>query len=90
MTSLPKKYIINERKTGNLTNEKLPKKGRIYFMLSQIVILMVLILLNAYFAATEIAFISLNDDTVIPTLFFFTYSAIAALSHVIIGIPQAK
>ena len=61
MTSLPKKYIINERKTGNLTNEKLQKKGRIYFMLSQIVILMVLILLNAYFAATEIAFISLND-----------------------------
>ncbi len=61
MTSLPKKYIINERKTGNLTNEKLPKKGRIYFMLSQIVVLMVLILLNAYFAATEIAFISLND-----------------------------
>ena len=30
-------------------------------MISQIVFLAILILLNAYFAATEIAFISLND-----------------------------
>lgn len=30
-------------------------------MLSQIIVLIILILLNAYFAATEIAFISLND-----------------------------
>ena len=30
-------------------------------MFSQIVFLVILILLNAYFAATEIAFISLND-----------------------------
>ena len=30
-------------------------------MLSQILVLIVLILLNAFFAATEIAFISLND-----------------------------
>ena len=30
-------------------------------MLSQILVLVILILLNAYFAATEIAFISLND-----------------------------
>ena len=30
-------------------------------MISQLIILAILILLNAYFAATEIAFISLND-----------------------------
>lgn len=30
-------------------------------MFSQIAFLVILILLNAYFAATEIAFISLND-----------------------------
>ena len=30
-------------------------------MFSQIIFLVILILLNAYFAATEIAFISLND-----------------------------
>ena len=30
-------------------------------MLSQIIVLVILILLNAFFAATEIAFISLND-----------------------------
>ena len=30
-------------------------------MLTQILILVILILINAYFAATEIAFISLND-----------------------------
>ena len=30
-------------------------------MISQILFLVILILLNAYFAATEIAFISLND-----------------------------
>ena len=30
-------------------------------MLSQLIILAILILLNAYFAASEIAFISLND-----------------------------
>ena len=30
-------------------------------MFSQIIFLIILILLNAYFAATEIAFISLND-----------------------------
>ena len=30
-------------------------------MLNQIAVLIVLILLNAYFAASEIAFISLND-----------------------------
>lgn len=33
-------------------------------MITQIVILLVLILLNAYFAATEIAFISLNDTKI--------------------------
>ena len=33
-------------------------------MVSQIVILGILILLNAYFAATEIAYISLNDAKV--------------------------
>ena len=33
-------------------------------MISQIFILLILILLNAYFAASEIAFISLNDATV--------------------------
>ena len=30
-------------------------------MLTQIIVLVILILFNAYFAATEIAFISLND-----------------------------
>lgn len=30
-------------------------------MISQLIFLFILILLNAYFAATEIAFISLND-----------------------------
>lgn len=30
-------------------------------MASQLIFLVILILLNAYFAATEIAFISLND-----------------------------
>jgi CBS domain containing-hemolysin-like protein len=30
-------------------------------MLSQIIFLAILILVNAYFAATELAFISLND-----------------------------
>ena len=30
-------------------------------MFTQIIVLIILILLNAYFAATEIAFISLND-----------------------------
>ena len=33
-------------------------------MVSQIVVLMILILLNAYFAASEIAFISLNDTKI--------------------------
>ena len=33
-------------------------------MLTQIIVLIILILLNAYFAATEIAFISLNDSKV--------------------------
>ena len=33
-------------------------------MLIQILVLVILILLNAYFAATEIAFISLNDSKV--------------------------
>ena len=33
-------------------------------MITQIVILVVLILLNAYFAASEIAFISLNDTKI--------------------------
>ena len=33
-------------------------------MLNQIAVLIVLILLNAYFAASEIAFISLNDAKV--------------------------
>ena len=33
-------------------------------MLSQIIFLAILILLNAYFAATELAFISLNDAKV--------------------------
>ena len=33
-------------------------------MLSKIVVLLFLILLNAYFAASEIAFISLNDAKV--------------------------
>ncbi len=36
------------------------KKGN-FLMLGQIIVLIILILLNAYFAATEIAFISLND-----------------------------
>src|SRR5699024_4505289 len=36
------------------------KEGKI-LMLTQIIVLVVLILFNAYFAATEIAFISLND-----------------------------
>ena len=36
-------------------------KGEGYYMLSQIIILLILILLNAFFAASEIAFISLND-----------------------------
>ena len=31
------------------------------FTLTQIIILVILILINAFFAATEIAFISLND-----------------------------
>ena len=35
-------------------------KGK-YLMFTQIIVLIILILLNAYFAATEIAFISLND-----------------------------
>ena len=39
-------------------------KGKSYKMISQIVILIILILLNAFFAATEIAFISLNDAKV--------------------------
>lgn len=33
-------------------------------MISQIIVLVILILLNAYFAATEIAFISLNDNKI--------------------------
>lgn len=33
-------------------------------MISQLIFLFILILLNAYFAATEIAFISLNDAKV--------------------------
>ena len=33
-------------------------------MLSNIIILIILILLNAFFAATEIAFISLNDNKI--------------------------
>ena len=33
-------------------------------MLGQILVLVILILLNAYFAATEIAFISLNDTKI--------------------------
>ena len=33
-------------------------------MLTQILVLVILILLNAYFAATEIAFISLNDSKI--------------------------
>lgn len=33
-------------------------------MLVQIILLIILILLNAYFAASEIAFISLNDTKV--------------------------
>lgn len=33
-------------------------------MIYQILVLIILILLNAYFAATEIAFISLNDAKV--------------------------
>src|SRR5699024_5414769 len=36
------------------------KEGKI-LMLTQIIVLVVLILFNAYFAASEIAFISLND-----------------------------
>lgn len=39
----------------------LKKKGVDYFMLSQLIFLVILILLNAFFAASEIAFISLND-----------------------------
>ena len=33
-------------------------------MISQLLILLILILLNAYFAASEIAFISLNDTKI--------------------------
>ena len=33
-------------------------------MISQLIFLAILILLNAYFAATEIAFISLNDTKI--------------------------
>ena len=33
-------------------------------MISQLIVLLVLILLNAFFAASEIAFISLNDSKI--------------------------
>ena len=33
-------------------------------MISQLIVLLVLILLNAFFAASEIAFISLNDTKI--------------------------
>ena len=36
-------------------------------MLVQIILLIILILLNAYFAASEIAFISLNDTKISDT-----------------------
>lgn len=54
MTDIGLKDIIRVKKAiGERNNNK--------HMLSQIAILIILILLNAYFAASEIAFISLND-----------------------------
>ena len=55
-------YFI-DRKPDRIYNywEKYTIIWKEYFMVSQLIFLVVLILLNAYFAATEIAFISLND-----------------------------
>ena len=55
-----------EKKIKNSYNENniKRKKGVDNNMLSQLVILAILIFLNAFFAASEIGFISLNDAKV--------------------------
>ena len=42
-------------------NINVKKRNMEVFILAQVIVLVILILINAYFAATEIAFISLND-----------------------------